>query len=177
LGGAQELYGIKPDLTTLGKIIGGGFPIGVFGGRRDLMENVAPSGGIYQAGTFNGSPISLASGMATLDVLEKEKVLEKLNATGHKMRKSLQEIVDDLRLSYSVVGIASMFKIFFGPEPHNYIQALKCDKIGYLAFFFRMLDSGIFLTPSQYETDFISAAHSEEVIENTLEAFRSCLKG
>jgi glutamate-1-semialdehyde 2,1-aminomutase len=176
LGGAQEHFGIKPDLTTLGKIIGGGFPVGIFGGRRDLMEQVAPSGGIYQAGTFNGSPIPLASGMATLDVLEKERVLEKLNATGKQMRKGLQEIVEDLRLGYSVVGIASMFKIFFGEEPHNYAQALKCDKTGYLTFFRRMLDAGIFLTPSQYETDFISAAHSSEVIETTLEAFSSCLK-
>jgi glutamate-1-semialdehyde 2,1-aminomutase len=176
LGGAQEYFDVKPDLTTLGKIIGGGFPIGIFGGRSDLMEQVAPSGGIYQAGTFNGSPVSLASGMATLDVLEKENVLAKLNGIGDEMRKDLQEIVDDLKLGYSVVGIASMFKIFFGPEPHNYGQALKCDKAGYLAFFRRMLDSGVFLTPSQYETDFISAAHSEEVIETTLEAFRSCLK-
>jgi glutamate-1-semialdehyde 2,1-aminomutase len=176
LGGAQELYGVKPDLTTLGKIIGGGFPVGVFGGRRDLMEQVAPSGGIYQAGTFNGSPVSLASGMATLDILEKENVLAKLNDTGNEMRKRLQEMVDELRLSYSVVGIASMFKIFFGPEPHNYGEALNCDKLAYLAFFRRMLKTGIFLTPSQYETDFISAAHSPEVIETTLEAFRSCLK-
>ena len=176
LGGAQEFFGVKPDMTTLGKIIGGGFPIGIFGGRRDLMEQVAPSGGIYQAGTFNGSPVSLASGMATLDVLEKEDVLAKLNGIGDEMRRALQEIVDDLKLGYSVVGIASMFKIFFGPLPHNYDQALKCDKAGYLAFFRRMLDSGIFLTPSQYETDFISAAHSNEVIETTLEAFHSCLK-
>ena len=176
LGGAQEHFGIKPDLTTLGKIIGGGFPVGIFGGRRDLMEQVAPAGAVYQAGTFNGSPVPLASGMATLDVLEKEKVLEKLNATGMQMRKGLQEIVDDLQLGYSVVGIASMFKIFFGEEPHNYAQALKCDRAGYLAFFHRMLDAGIFLTPSQYETDFISAAHSPEVIQTTLEAFSSCLK-
>ncbi|MDD4161785.1 MAG: glutamate-1-semialdehyde 2,1-aminomutase [Methanothrix sp.] len=176
LGGAQEHFGIKPDLTTLGKIIGGGFPVGIFGGRQDLLEQVAPSGDIYQAGTFNGSPVSLACGMATLDVLEREKVLEKLNETGKQMRKGLQEILEDLRLGYSVVGIASMFKVFFGEEPHNYAQALKCDKAGYLAFFRRMLDAGIFLTPSQYETDFISAAHSPEVIQTTLEAYRSCLK-
>jgi len=176
LGGAQEHFGIKPDLTTLGKIIGGGFPVGIFGGRRDLLEQVAPSGGIYQAGTFNGSPVSLACGMATLDVMEKEKVLEKLSVTGKQMREGLQDIVDDLRLGYRVVGIASMFKLFFGEEPHNYAQALKCDKNGYLAFFRRMLDAGIFLTPRLYETDFISAAHSPEVIQTTLEAFSSCLK-
>lgn len=176
LGGAQEYFGIKPDLTTLGKIIGGGFPIGVFGGRADLMDQVAPEGAIYQAGTFNGSPVSLAAGLATLDVLEKEDTLNKLNRTGEKMRSALKEIVEDLRLNYSVVGIASMFKIFFGPEPHNYAQALECDRAGYLQFFHRMLNSGIFLTPSQYETDFLSAAHGRDVIESTLEAFRSCLK-
>lgn len=176
LGGAQELFGIKPDLTTLGKIIGGGFPIGVFGGRADLMDRVAPGGPIYQAGTFNGSPASMAAGLATLDVMEKEDTLNKLNRTGEMMRSRLAEIVEDLRLNYSVVGIASMFKIFFGPEPHDYAQALRCDRQGYFEFFQRMLDSGIFLTPSQYETDFISAAHSQDVIETTLEAFRSCLK-
>ena len=176
LGGAQELYGIKPDLTTLGKIIGGGFPIGVFGGRRDILEQVSPRGGVYQAGTFNGSPVPLACGMATLDIMEKEKVLEKLQASGEEMRRGLQDILKDLDLPYSVVGIASMFKVFFGPRPQNYAQALKCDKTSYLAFFWRMLRSGIFLTPSQFETDFISAAHGPDVIQTTLEAFASCLK-
>ncbi|MGA9098184.1 MAG: glutamate-1-semialdehyde 2,1-aminomutase [Methanotrichaceae archaeon] len=176
LGGAQKYYGITPDLTTLGKIIGGGFPIGIFGGRKELIEQVAPNGPVYQAGTFNGSPVSLAAGMATLDVLENEKTLERLNATGDMMRKALKEIVEDLKLDYSVVGIASMFKVFFGAEPHNYIEALRCDKTGYLAFFHKMLESGVFLTPSQFETDFISAAHNSEVIEATLEAFKSNLK-
>ena len=175
-GGAQELYGIKPDLTTLGKIIGGGFPIGVFGGRRDILEQVSPRGGVYQAGTFNGSPVPLACGMATLDIMEKEKVLEKLQASGEEMRRGLQDILKDLDLPYSVVGIASMFKVFFGPQPQNYAQALKCDKAAYLAFFWRMMRSGVFLTPSQFETDFISAAHGPDVIQTTLEAFASCLK-
>ena len=176
LGGAQELYGIKPDLTTLGKIIGGGFPIGIFGGRADLMDNVAPSGAIYQAGTFNGSPASLAAGLATLDVMEKEDTLKKLNLSGEMMRSGLEEIVEDLSLDCSVVGIASMFKLFFGQKPHDYAQALRCDRSRYLDLFHRMLNSGIFLTPSQYETDFISAAHTKEVIETTLEAFSCCLK-
>jgi len=176
LGGAQRHFGVTPDLTTLGKIIGGGFPIGVFGGRRDLMSQVAPGGGIYQAGTFNGSPVSLAAGMATLDVMEEGRIIEKLNRAGSMMRSGLEEIVQDLGLDFSVVGIASMFKVFFGPEPHNYAQALRCDRLGYQAFFRRMLERGIFLTPSQFETDFISSAHSQEIIEETLEAFRSCLK-
>jgi glutamate-1-semialdehyde 2,1-aminomutase len=177
MGGAQKYYGIKPDLTTLGKIIGGGFPIGIFGGRKDLMEQVAPGGGIYQAGTFNGSPVSLASGIATLDVLEKNNILDKLNAAGDQMRKALSEIVSDLHLQYSVTGIASMFKVFFGALPWDYASALRCDKSGYFRFFGRMLDSGVFLTPSQFETDFLSAAHSSEDIEETLEAFKSNLKG
>ena len=177
LGGAQEYYRIKPDLTTLGKIIGGGFPVGVFGGRRDLMKEVAPTGGVYQAGTFNGSPVSLAAGYATLDILENENILKRLNATGDEMRKALSDIVNDLNLGYNVTGIASMFKVFFGAKPWDYESALKCDKIGYLSFFRRMLDSGVFLTPSQFETDFISAAHSKDDIEKTLEAYKSNLKG
>ena len=177
LGGAQEYYRIKPDLTTLGKIIGGGFPVGVFGGRRDLMKEVAPTGGVYQAGTFNGSPVSLAAGYATLDILENENILKRLNATGDEMRKALSDIVNDLNLGYSVTGIASMFKVFFGAKPWDYESALKCDKKGYLSFFRRMLDSGVFLTPSQFETDFISAAHSKDDIEKTLEAYKSNLKG
>jgi glutamate-1-semialdehyde 2,1-aminomutase len=176
LGGAQTRYNVVPDMTTLGKIIGGGFPIGVVGGKREMMEMVAPSGGIYQAGTFNGSPVSLAAGMATLDVLKKDRVLERLNSTGDDLRKALSEIVEDLGLGYSVVGIASMFKIFFGDAPKNYVEALKCDKAGYLAFFRRMLKSGVFLPPSQFETNFLSAAHSEDVINQTLEAYKSNLR-
>ncbi len=177
LGGAQSFYNVVPDLTTLGKIIGGGFPIGVVGGRRELMEMVAPSGGIYQAGTFNGSPTSLAAGMATLDVLERDRVLERLNSTGDGFRKALREIVEDIGHGYSVVGIASIFKIFFGDAPKNYVEALRCDKAGYFSFFKRMLNSGVFLPPSQFETNFISSAHSEDVINQTLEAYKSNLKG
>ena len=124
-----------------------------------------PQRGRHQAGTFNGSPVSLAAGSTTLDVLEKENILEKLNAVGDEMRKALSEIVNDFNLGYSVTGIASMFKVFFGPLPWDYESALRCDKSGYISFFRRMLDSGIFLTPSQFETDFISAAHSKDDID------------
>jgi glutamate-1-semialdehyde 2,1-aminomutase len=176
LGGAQAFYGVVPDMTTLGKIIGGGFPIGVVGGRRDLLEIVAPSGGVYQAGTFNGSPVSLAAGMATLDVLEEDRVIEVLNSVGDGLRAALSDIVEDLGLGYSVVGIASIFKIFFGDHPRNYAEALRCDKAGYFAFFRRMLASGVFLPPSQFETNFLSAAHSDDVINETLEAYKLNLK-
>ncbi len=171
MGGAQEYFGIIPDITTMGKIVGGGLPIGVFGGRREIMEMISPSGAIYQAGTFSGSPCSMAAGIAMLDYLKQENIHEKLNSTSNYLRDSLSKIVEDLGLDYNVCGIASMFKIFFGEEPHNYQEVLKCDKEGYLTFFHRMLESGIFLPPSQFETNFISAAHSKEDIENTLEVY------
>ncbi|MDD2614994.1 MAG: glutamate-1-semialdehyde 2,1-aminomutase [Methanosarcina sp.] len=171
MGGAQEYFGVVPDMTTLGKIVGGGLPIGVFGGRREIMEMISPSGAVYQAGTFSGSPCSIAAGIAVLDYLEQEKIHEKVNSKGDYIRAMLSEIVEDEGLDYSVCGIASMFKIFFGAEPHNYQEALKCDKEGYLAFFHRMLASGIFLPPSQFETNFVSSAHSEEDIEKTLNAY------
>jgi glutamate-1-semialdehyde 2,1-aminomutase len=171
MGGAQEYFGVTPDITTLGKVIGGGLPIGVFGGRREIMEMLSPSGAIYQAGTFSGSPCSMAAGIAILDYLKQENIHEKLNSTGNYLRDSLSKIIEDLGLHYNVCGVASMFKIFFGAEPHNYQEVLKCDKDGYLAFFHRMLESGVFLPPSQFETNFISAAHSEADIENTLEVY------
>ncbi len=171
MGGAQEYFGVTPDITTMGKIIGGGLPIGVFGGYREIMEMISPSGAIYQAGTFSGSPCSMAAGIAMLDYLKQENIHEKLNSTGNYLRDSLSKIVEDLGLDYNVCGIASMFKIFFGAEPHNYQEVLRCDKEGYFAFFHRMLESGIFLPPSQFETNFISAAHSKEDVENTLEVY------
>jgi glutamate-1-semialdehyde 2,1-aminomutase len=171
MGGAQEYFGVVPDMTTLGKIVGGGLPIGVFGGKREIMEMIAPSGAVYQAGTFSGSPCSVAAGISMVDYLKEENIHAKLNSAGDYMRAALSEIVEDEGLDYHVCGIASMFKIFFGDEPHNYQEVLKCDKEGYLAFFHRMLASGVFLPPSQFETNFISAVHSDEDIEKTLEAY------
>ncbi len=176
MGGAQEYFGVTPDMTTLGKIIGGGMPIGVFGGKKEIIEMIAPSGSVYQAGTFSGSPASVAAGLAVMDILEKEDVHKKLNENGEMMRKRLSEIVSDLNLDYSVVGIASMFKIFFGDKPLNYQDVLKCDKEGYVKFFFKMLDSGIFIPPAQFETNFLSTAHTEEDIEKTLLAYEKNLK-
>lgn len=176
MGGAQEYYGVTPDMTTLGKIIGGGMPIGVFGGKREIMEMVAPSGGVYQAGTFSGSPASIAAGLTVLDVLEKENVHTKLNATGDKLRADITDVVEDLGLNYNVCGVSSMFKVFFGEKPHNYQEVLRCDKEGYLKFFFRMLESGIFLPPSQFETNFLCTSHSEEDLDRLLAAYEANLK-
>ena len=176
MGGAQQYYGVTPDMTTLGKIIGGGMPIGVFGGKREIMEMVSPSGGVYQAGTFSGSPTSIAAGLTVLDILEKENVHKKLNATGDKLRAGITDIVEDLGLNYNVCGVSSMFKVFFGDKPRNYQEVLRCDKEGYLKFFFRMLESGIFLPPSQFETNFLCTAHSEEDLDRLLAAYKANLK-
>lgn len=168
--GAQGYYGVEPDMTTLGKIAGGGLPIGIFGGKKEIMEKIAPQGGVYQAGTFNGNPMSLAAGMATIGFLDKNRVLVKLNETGNALRGGLTELLKRTRLDYSVSGTASMFQIFFGPMPENYEQALRCNKELYMKFWWHMLESGIFLPPSQYETCFLSAAHTQKDTQVTIRA-------
>ncbi len=176
MGGAQEYFGITPDMTTLGKILGGGFHIGVIGGKREIMENISPAGPVYQAGTFNGSPVSMTAGLAVISALKKEKVHEIVNRKGDVMRKALVEVISDLELNYSVSGVSSMFKVFFGDMPYNYQEALKCDKEKFNVFFRKMLSDGVFLPPSQYETNFLSLAHSHEDINSTIEAYQRNLK-
>ncbi|MDP2767387.1 MAG: glutamate-1-semialdehyde 2,1-aminomutase [Candidatus Methanoperedens sp.] len=176
MGGAQEYYGVTPDMTTLGKILGGGFHIGVIGGKREIMENISPAGAVYQAGTFNGSPVSMAAGLAVIDTLKKEKVHQKVNKAGDSLRSALSDFISDIGLNYSVSGVGSMFKVFFGDMPYNYQDALKCDKEKFNVFFKKMLSSGIFLPPSQYETNFLSLAHSQEDIDKTIEAYQRNLK-
>ncbi len=178
LGGAQEFYGVTPDLTILGKIVGGGFPIGMFGGKREIMELVAPSGGVYQAGTFSGNPVSVTAGAKTIEILEREGVPQKINEVGDRMRAALRDIIRDTGFEGYVAGVGSMFKVFFSPggaKVKNYADALSCDKVGYLGFFHRMLSAGVFLPPSQFETNFVSFAHSEADIERTLEAYKANL--
>ena len=176
MGGAQEFFGVTPDMTTIGKILGGGFHIGVIGGKREIMENISPAGPVYQAGTFNGSPISMSAGLAVIDTLKKEKVHDKVNKNGDSMRAALSDVVTDLGLDYNVGGIASMFKVFFGDLPRNYEEALKCDTDKFNVFFNKMLKDGVFLPPSQYETNFLSLAHSQDDIDKTVEAYRRNLK-
>ncbi len=176
MGGAQEYYGVTPDMTTLGKILGGGFPVGVIGGKREIMEKISPAGPVYQAGTFNGSPVSMTAGLAIISILKKEKVHEKVNRKGDVMRKALCDVISDMGLNYSVSGISSMFKVFFGSMPLNYRDALKCDKEKFNSFFWKMLADGIFLPPSQYETNFLSLAHSQDDIDKTVEAYQRNLK-
>ncbi len=169
--GAQGYYGVEPDMTTLGKVAGGGLPIGIFGGSQEIMEMVAPQGGVYQAGTFNGNPLSLAAGMATIEYLDKNRVHLKLNEAGDALRRALAELLRRMGLDYTVSGAASMFQVFFGPPPENYRDALRCDKELYYKFWSRMLEHGVFLPPSQFETCFLSEAHERRDIQDTLRAF------
>lgn len=170
-GGAQEYYGIRPDLTTLGKIIGGGMPIGAYGGRRDIMEMIAPSGPVYQAGTLSGNPVATAAGIETLTILKNHPEIyreleEKTQKLARVMRKALGE-------SVSVNQKGSLLGVFFAQGGVNdYESALKSDTGRYADYFNFMLDRGIYLAPSQFEAMFVSAAHSFEDIERTCEAVR-----
>ncbi|NYT05576.1 MAG: glutamate-1-semialdehyde 2,1-aminomutase [Methanomicrobiales archaeon] len=171
IGGAQVRYGIEPDLTTLGKIIGGGLPIGAFGGRREIMGMVAPAGPVYQAGTFSGNPASLAAGMATLGWLHAHPGLYgRLDAATRALAESLPSRAG------SFVRLGSMFKYFFRPSPpRNYREAKESDTATFGRFWKKMLDLGIFLPPSQFETNFVSAAHTESDIEAIAGAYAACL--
>ncbi|MEA2052384.1 MAG: glutamate-1-semialdehyde 2,1-aminomutase [Euryarchaeota archaeon] len=175
LGGVQEYYGVDADLTILGKIVGGGFPIGMFGGKREIMALVAPSGAVYQAGTFSGNPVSVTAGLKTVEILERDSVPERINALGATMRTVLSELVRDSDVEGCVSGVGSMFKVFFSPggvAVKNYADALGCDKAKYMRLFHNMLSSGVFLPPSQFETNFVCFAHTDEDIERTLEAYK-----
>ncbi|WP_202320724.1 glutamate-1-semialdehyde 2,1-aminomutase [Archaeoglobus neptunius] len=170
MGGAQQYYGIKPDLTTLGKIAGGGLPIGIFGGRKEIMERVAPSGDVYQAGTFSGNPLSLIAGYTTVKILEKKGVLESVNRMTEKLAAGIEDVLKDRGEDCEIASIASMFCIYFGDRPKNYEEALRLDRDRYMEFFWKMLKNGVFLPPSQYETCFVSYAHSDEDVQKTVEA-------
>jgi glutamate-1-semialdehyde 2,1-aminomutase len=171
IGGAQKKFGIRPDLTTLGKIIGGGLPIGAFGGRREIMEMVAPQGPVYQAGTFSGNPLSLAAGIATIRHLHDHPCLyDNLE----DMARSLEESIGDMK-GGSFVRLGSMFKYFFRHDPpKDYREVKECDTAAFGAFWQRMLAAGIFLPPSQFETNFLSAAHTDNDLAALAQAYVTC---
>ncbi len=179
LGGAQEYYGVKPDMATLGKILGGGFPIAVFGGKREIMENLAPTGKVYQAGTFSGNPVSVAAGYTVLKLLhrEREKVYPKLERNCERLAKALKDGVLDYDLEAQVNSLASMFQIFFTTVPVTDYATVKTSEIQKFNIYFKnLLKQGVFIPPSQFETCFLSTAHSEEDINATLTAFDNALK-
>ena len=175
MGGAQGLYGIMPDITTLGKIAGGGMPIGVFGAREEIMRLVSPLGKVYQAGTFSGNPMSLAAGMATVKELERQGHGE-LDRKGAALRDGLKEALQECKVPHQVAGVGSMFQLFLGPaEVVNYQDALRADTALFDRMFLRLLDAGIYLAPSQFETNFLSTAHSDEDVRRTVDAISEAL--
>lgn len=179
LGGAQEYYGIVPDMATLGKIMGGGFPIAAFGGRKEIMELISPLGKIYQAGTFSGNPISVTAGLVTLNILiENQNILYKhLEQMGDKIRKGLLDIVKDAKIPAQVNGVASMFQIFFIDQPViDYVTAKSSDKAKFMRYQRELMKHGVFIPPSQFETCFISTAHTDEHVTKTLEAMDAAIK-
>jgi glutamate-1-semialdehyde 2,1-aminomutase len=171
IGGAQVKYGVRPDLTTLGKITGGGLPIGAFGGRREIMEMVAPQGPVYQAGTFSGNPLSLAAGMATITWIHAHRDLySRLDEKTRALEESLGR-----HNRGSFVRLGSMFKYFFRSiPPRNYREVKECDTEAFGKFRERMMDTGIFIPPSQFETNFLSAAHSDRDLSILIQAYQQC---
>ncbi len=178
LGGAQEYYNIKPDMTTLGKILGGGFPIAAFGGKREIMQHLSPSGKVYQAGTFSGNPISVTAGYSTLQILSERqgKIYPKLEKNCEELKKALADLASDHHIEAQVSSIASMFQIFFSPCPViDYTSAKLSDTQKFYVYFQELLKHGIFIPPSQFETCFLSIAHNEEDLEGTINAFDRAL--
>ncbi|MFO1423884.1 MAG: glutamate-1-semialdehyde 2,1-aminomutase [Candidatus Competibacteraceae bacterium] len=172
-GGAQELYQVKPDLTTLGKIIGGGMPVGAFGGRRAIMEKLAPLGPIYQAGTLSGNPVAMAAGLATLDLISTPRFHADLAAKTRRLCDGLVVAAQETGISLTANHVGGMFGIFFTDETvTTYAQAVACDIERFKAFFHGMLAEGVYLAPSAFEAGFLSSAHSGEDIEATLAAAR-----
>lgn len=178
LGGAQEYYSIKPDMTTLGKILGGGFPIAAFGGRKEIMQHLSPSGKVYQAGTFSGNPISVTAGYTVLQTLSKNrgKIYPKLEKNCERLKKALVDLASEYRIEAGVNNIASMYQIFFASNPvFDYASAKSSDTKKFFTYFQQLLKQGVFIPPSQFETCFLSTAHSEDDLESTIKAFDNAL--
>jgi glutamate-1-semialdehyde 2,1-aminomutase len=173
--GAQGFYGVRPDLTTLGKVVGGGLPIGVCGGKREIMECIAPQGSVYNAGTFNGHPLSMAAGIATLNwIFEHETMYSSLAGHTRAIGDTISDIPDQ---TGTFVNIGSMFKYFFRAEaPRNYREAKECDTDAFSKLYTHMNKNGIFIPPSQFETNFLSFAHSEQDIEKLCMEYEISLK-
>jgi glutamate-1-semialdehyde 2,1-aminomutase len=170
-GGAQALYGVKPDLTTLGKIIGGGMPVGAFGGRREIMERLAPLGPVYQAGTLSGNPVAMAAGLATLAAISKPGFHAQLEAATRRLVDGLSATARDAGVAFSANHVCGMFGLFFAAGPvTNYREVMASDAARFRKFFHAMLAEGVYLAPSPYEAGFISAAHGEAEISATVEA-------
>jgi glutamate-1-semialdehyde 2,1-aminomutase len=169
-GGAQQLYGIRPDLSCFGKIIGGGLPVGAFGGRAEIMDCLAPLGPVYQAGTLSGNPLAMAAGLAALEELSSGEVYRQLETLGARLEQGMKTAAAQARIPVQFNRVGSMFCAYFYDQPvHNLQDALRADRARFARFFSGMLDAGIYLAPSQFEAGFLSAAHTFEDIDRTVE--------
>ena len=169
LGGAQSLYGVVPDMTVLGKVIGGGLPVAAFGGRADLMQHLAPIGGVYQAGTLSGNPVAVAAGMTTLKIIQRPGFYENLGAQTKKLTDGLTLAAKEAGVEFCADAIGGMFGMYFASEmPVDFATMMKCDKEKFNRFFHAMLDAGVYLAPSAFEAGFVSAQHDDLVIAETL---------
>jgi glutamate-1-semialdehyde 2,1-aminomutase len=177
LGGAQAHYGVTPDLTTFGKIIGGGMPVGAYGGKRELMEQIAPAGPIYQAGTLSGNPVAMAAGLAMLELIQAPGFHDKLAARTRLLTDGFQSVADGEGVAFSTHRVGGMFGLFFTAEKvTTYAQATAADSALFNRFFHGMLKRGVYLAPSAFEAGFMSSAHSDQDIADTLEAARGALR-
>ncbi len=175
-GGAQGLYGITPDLTCMGKIIGGGLPMGAFGGRREIMEMLAPLGAVYQAGTLSGNPLAVSAGLYMLRRIESEPPYDTLEALGARLQNGIRANIESLGLSLTVNRVGSVLTLFFNPGPvKDFTDSKNSDTAAFGRYFHAMLEQGIFVAPSQFEAMFVSAAHTEQEIDRTVEANRNAL--
>lgn len=176
-GGAQELFGITPDLTCLGKIIGGGLPVGAFGGKKEIMEYLAPTGPVYQAGTLSGNPIAMTAGIKTLEYLQKKDVYKQLEKKGQKLAQGIQEAAKSVKQDIQVQRVGSMLCPFFTSQKViDYKTAKTTDTKLYARFFWALIEQGVYVPPSQFEAHFISLAHDDEVLDNTILAIDKALK-
>ena len=174
LGGAQSIYNITPDMTVLGKVIGGGLPVAAFGGRADIMKHLAPLGGVYQAGTLSGNPVAVAAGMTTLKLIQAPGFYEALSTQTTRLVTGMTEAARAAGVAFCGDSVGGMFGIYFAQTvPRNYAEMMKCDKSAFNAFFHAMLDAGVYLAPSAFEAGFLSAQHDDAVVDATLEAARS----
>ncbi|MEJ7708336.1 MAG: glutamate-1-semialdehyde 2,1-aminomutase [Pyrinomonadaceae bacterium] len=176
-GGAQELYGVTPDITTLGKIIGGGLPVGAYGGSRELMNNIAPAGNIYQAGTLSGNPLAMTAGLMTLKRLRDASVYRTLERAGDRLCTGLDAAAREVGVATVTNRVGSMWTTFFTDQAvTNWTSAMRSDRQRFGRFFHAMLDEGVYLAPSQFEAGFISITHTDDVIDQTIEAGRKAFR-
>jgi glutamate-1-semialdehyde 2,1-aminomutase len=176
---ATGLYDIRADLITLGKIIGGGLPVGAFGGRRDVMQKLAPVGPVYQAGTLSGNPLAMAAGLALLRLLDDASLYARLAASTSALLAGLRTAAQEACVPFATTQVGSMFGLYFtgGPAPSSFAQVMGCNVDTFKRFFHAMLDRGIYLAPSAFEAGFVSAAHGEQEIRDTIEAARAAFAG